>query len=302
MIEPTGFRANPETADDNAFQSDPRKEEPETSPEEVEAAALEEWTRFVTGLESRGIDVETFPGPADRESPDAVFPNNWFSTHPGGRLVLYPMKAPSRRKERRPEIVEWLTRRYPDVLDLSDHEEAGVFLEGTGSVVIDERAGVAYANVSSRTDADLARRAAEALDLRPVVFTARDRDGGEIYHTNVVLSAGDDVAVVCAEAIADEGEREEVLESLDAPGRERVEITIDQMHDFCANVLELASSDGGRWVAMSRRAHDGFTSRQRAQIERRAGLVHTDLATIERYGGGSARCMIAELRSARSGR
>lgn len=295
MVEPIGFRANPETADDNAFQVDPRDGEAEASPQAIEIAVREEWNRLVTALESRGIAVETFSAPGNRETPDAVFPNNWFSTHPDGRLVLYPMMAPSRRKERRPEIVAWLEERYPRVIDLFDHEEAGIFLEGTGSLVIDERAGNAYANVSPRTDADLARRVAETLGHHPVVFTAKDRDGGEIYHTNVVLSVGADVVVVCAEAIVEPGERDEVLGRLDLPGRELVEITIDQMHEFCANVLELGSVGGGRWVAMSNRAHDAFTGPQRAAIERYAGLVHTDLTTIETYGGGSARCMIAEL-------
>lgn len=295
MVEPIGFRANPETADDNAFQIGPLDGDREGSPRAIEIAAREEWGNLVTALESRGIAVEAFRAPGNRGTPDAVFPNNWFSTHPHGRLVLYPMMAPSRREERRPEIVAWLEERYPTVVDVTDYEDAGIFLEGTGSLVIDERAGNAYANVSSRTDADLARRVAETLGLQPVVFTARDRNGDEIYHTNVVMSVGADVAVVCAEAFVEADERDEVLDRLDLPGRELVEITIDQMHDFCGNVLELGSSDGARWVAMSNRAHDALTSRQRAAVERNAGIVHTDLTTIETHGGGSARCMIAEL-------
>ncbi|HET7693905.1 MAG TPA: arginine deiminase-related protein [Gemmatimonadota bacterium] len=290
MIEPIGFRSNPETAADNAFQRPPGDE----SPQALEIAAREEFARLRHTLESRGVEVVWRPASADRESPDAVFPNNWCSTHEGGKLVLYPMMAPSRRRERREEIVDALRERYPDVVDLTSHEADNRFLEGTGSLVIDEPSRVVYASESPRTDRRLVLEWAQRMEFEPVVFRATDARGRPIYHTNVVMSVGSEWAVVCADAI-DPLDRSEVLASLAETGHETLFISLEQMAAFCGNVLELESDKGEKLVVMSDRAFHACTDEQRAALGAHAELVHADLATIETHGGGSARCMLAEL-------
>lgn len=290
MIEPIGFRSNPETIADNAFQRPPGDE----SPQALEIAAREEFTRLREALESRGVEVVWRPASADRESPDAVFPNNWCSTHAGGKLVLYPMMAPSRRRERRDEIVDALRETYPDVVDLTAHEAEDRFLEGTGSLVIDERAGIVFASESPRTDRRLVHEWAERMGFDPLVFRATDSGGRPIYHTNVVMSVGNEWAVVCADAI-DPLDRSEVLATLAETGHETVFISLEQMAAFCGNVLELENDKGEKIVVMSDRAFYAFTDEERAALSTHAELVHADLATIETHGGGSARCMLAEL-------
>ena len=289
MIEPVGFGSNPETATDNAFQRPPACE----SPQAVEIAARAEFARLREMLESRGVEV-VWRAAANRESPDAVFPNNWFSTHAGGTLVLYPMMAPSRRLERRTEIVALLGESYPLVIDLTATETEGRYLEGTGSLVIDERARIVYAGESQRTDRRLAEAWAERMGYEPVIFRATDAADRPIYHTNVVMSVGSDWAILCVEAV-DSLDRAEVLATLAESGHETIDISLEQMDAFCGNVLELESDKGERLVVMSDRAFDAFTDEQREILASRAELVHADLTTIETHGGGSARCMIAEL-------
>lgn len=289
MIEPIGFRANPETAGDNAFQR------PSDGSElAIEVAAREEFARLREALESRGIEVVWRPASGDRGTPDAVFPNNWFTTHAGGTLVLYPMRAPSRRRERRAELVDMLREGYPDLVDLSGHELEDRFLEGTGSLVIDEAARIVYASESPRSDRRLVEAWAEQLDHDPVIFRAFDAEGRPIYHTNVVLSMGTGWAVVCVEAI-DPLDRSEVLATLAETGHDTIDITREQMRAFCGNVLELENDRGGKLVVMSDRAFHAFTDGQRTALAAHAELVHVDLTTIETHGGGSARCMLAEL-------
>ena len=290
MIEPVGFRSNPETVADNAFQRPPGDE----SPQAIEIAAREEFARLREILEARGVEVVWRAAAANRESPDAVFPNNWFSTHAGGTLVLYPMMAPSRRLERRAEIVASLRGSYPLVVDLTASEEEGRYLEGTGSLVIDERARIVYASESPRTDRRLVEEWAERMGYEPVIFRATDAADRPIYHTNVVMSVGSDWAVLCAEAV-DSLDRAEVLATLAESGHETIDISLEQMEAFCGNVLELESDKGERLVVMSDRAFHAFTDEQRDLLGSRADLVHADLTTIETHGGGSARCMIAEL-------
>ena len=290
MIEPVGFRSNPETVADNAFQRPPGYE----SLQAIEIAARAELARLREMLESRGVEVVWRAAAANRESPDAVFPNNWFSTHAGGTLVLYPMMAPSRRLERRTEIVALLGESYPLVIDLTATEAEGRYLEGTGSLVIDERARIVYAGESQRTDRRLAEAWAERMGYEPVIFRATDAADRPIYHTNVVMSVGSDWAILCVEAV-DSLDRAEVLATLAESGHETIDISLEQMDAFCGNVLELESDKGERLVVMSDRAFDAFTDEQREILASRAELVHADLTTIETHGGGSARCMIAEL-------
>lgn len=290
MVEPIGFRSNPETLADNAFQRPPGEE----SPQAIEIAAREEFARLREALESRGIEVEWRSARGNREAPDAVFPNNWFSTHAAGRLVLYPMRSPTRRLERREEIIEELRARYPEVIDLTAQESEDRFLEGTGSLVIDERGGIVYASESPRTDRRLVEEWAQQFDLDPFIFRATDAEGRAIYHTNVVMSVGSDWAVVCVEAV-DPLDRSELLATLAETGHDTIDISLEQMQAFCGNVLELENDRGEKLVVMSDRAFHAFSDEQRAALSAHAELVHADLTTIETHGGGSARCMLAEL-------
>lgn len=289
MVAPVGFAANPETADDNAFQRPI-----EGDVEAVRRKAKAEFDRMVATLRDRGVEVEVFT-PPDGATTDAVFPNNWFSTSSDGTLLLYPMRAPSRRRERRPELVETLRGRYGTVIDLTGEEASDRFLEGTGSLVVDEAGRIVYANTSSRTDPDLAEDWAERFGHDLVMFRARDRDGREVYHTNVVMSVGTDWAVVCGAAIEESVDRSEVLATLAETGHETIEITLDQMHEFCGNVLELENAKGKRLIVMSERAQAAYRPDQLEILAKHAEIIAIDLTTIETHGGGSARCMLAEL-------
>lgn len=290
MVEPLGFRSNPETLVDNAFQRAPAQETGET----LENAARGEFARLREALEAHGVEVDRRPGAAGREAPDAVFPNNWFSTHVDGTLVLYPMRAPSRRIERRADILETLHAEYPRVVDLTPYEAEGCFLEGTGSLVIDEAARIVYAGVSPRTDPALVEEWGRRLGYDPLVFHTADSRGQPIYHTNVLLGLGTDWAVVCSAAIEPQ-ERGEVLATLAETGHEAIEISHEQVEAFCGNVLELEGGAGERLIVLSDRAFHAFSDEQRALLASRGTLVHVDLTTIETHGGGSARCMLAEL-------
>jgi hypothetical protein len=290
MIEPIGFRSNPETLADNAFQRPPGDE----SPQAIEIAAREEFARLREALESRGVEVEWRAARGNREAPDAVFPNNWFSTHAAGRLVLYPMRSPTRRLERREELIAELRARYPVVVDLTGYEAEDRFLEGTGSLVIDERAGIVYASESPRTDRRLVEVWAEQLALEPIIFRATDAADRPIYHTNVVMSVGTAWAVVCSPAV-DPLDRPELLATLAESGHDTIDISFEQMEAFCGNVLELENDRAEKLIVMSDRAFHAFTDDQRAALATHAVLVHADLTTIETHGGGSARCMLAEL-------
>jgi hypothetical protein len=290
MVDPHGFRSNPETVLDNAFQA--ARVEPDTA--RVEEAARAEFVALKEALLTIGVQVDVHV-PPNAATPDAVFPNNWFTTSPDGTLVLYPMRARSRRGERWPALVTWLGERYPTVVDLTATETGGAFLEGTGSLVIDEPSRIVYASVSSRTDPGLVAEWSARFGYTPHIFRATGRDGREVYHTNVVMGLGDGWAVVCAESVRSQEDRDRVQESLVRTGHEVVQITLDQMHDFCGNVLGLENHEGERFVVMSERAHRSFRPDQLAVLSRHAQPLHVDLTTIETHGGGSARCMLAEL-------
>ncbi|HKY61123.1 MAG TPA: arginine deiminase-related protein [Gemmatimonadota bacterium] len=290
MVDPLGFRSNPETIEDNAFQG--ARVEPD--PARVETAARAEFQGLRDALLANGVEVHVHV-PINASTPDAVFPNNWFTTSPDGTLVLYPMRAHNRRGERWPTLVKWLGERYPTIVDLTGSETGGAFLEGTGSLVIDEPARIVYASVSSRTDPRLVSEWADRFGYAPHLFRAAGRDGREVYHTNVVMGLGDGWAVVCGEAIRSPEDRARIEESLARTDHEVVQITVDQMHDFCGNVLGLENSKGERFIVMSERARRAFRPDQLAALSRHAEPLYVDLTTIETHGGGSARCMLAEL-------
>jgi len=290
MIQPAHFAANPQTAVDNKFQI----EEPREIEVQVEVEALKEFNVFRSALEDAGIKVVTYVDYRDLNTPDSIFPNNWFSTHANSTLVLYPMKAENRRRERRPDIVNDLRLRYENVVDLTRYENEGKFLEGTGSLALDRVNKIAYACLSQRTDHKLLREWSTLLGYSICEFSACDKNGAPIYHTNVMMAVLSKLAIVSLECIGDRDERNKLVESLANTGHEIVEISFDQVIHFCGNLLELASPTGPI-LALSKRAHDWFTVEQRQTIERHLKFVSAPIDAIETYGGGGARCMLAEL-------
>lgn len=282
MVRPRGFAPDSETATDNAFQSS------DGFDADCHDRVLTEFDSLVEALRMEGVEVIVADGHADHL--DDVFPNNWFSTFEDGTLVVYPLKAVSRRSERRPDIVDWLLSRYPQLVDLSGWEDRGMFLEGTGSIVLDHENRIAFAGRSERTNETLFRNWCADFDFDGVMFDTNGPGGKPIYHTNVLLSIGQSSAIVCTECIDAPAP---VVSALLSTGKEIIEITRSQMMSYCANVLELAGSE--RIIAMSSTAHGTFSQDQLAKIFEFARPVVVDIPTIEKFGGGGVRCMLAEL-------
>ena len=295
MIEPVAFGRNPDSARTNAFMRDATGQRPD----ELQAAALHEFQGLVERLQNDGVEVLVYRDSVESPSPDAIFPNNWVSFHEDGRVILYPMEPPNRRPERRKEILDWLSVekgfRLSEVVDLSHHEAEGRFLEGTGSMVFDRPGRTVYASVSPRTTPSLLREYGARFGLRVVSFHAHDADGVPIYHTNVALALGSGVAVFCGEAVRDRSERRALVESLENGGREVVEITMEQLYAFAGNMLALENARGETLMVMSDRAFSSLRPAQLQNLERHARLVTSAIPTIEDYGGGSVRCMLAEV-------
>lgn len=295
MVRPTYFGYNPQTAD-NSFQHDPTGAEVETR-----NAAISEFDAMVKKLELVGLIVVVLESPLGgngEQTPDAVFPNNWFSTHPG-KLVVYPMKAANRRLERQPKnlisALAGINVLYPDTLDLSSDEEKGEVLEGTGSMVLDRANRIAYALGSQRTSEDEFGKWCKLMGYEPHFFHAVDFGGRPVYHTNVVMSVGEGMAVVCADSVGDVLERRRLLARLEESGKEVVEISMDQMYGMCGNILQTRNNDGQPLIVMSERALRTFDRDQLRVIERNGLIVPVSINTIETVGGGSARCMLAEI-------
>ena len=290
MVRPHRFRPNPDTAADNAFQRAPDGR----SPGELAAAAYAEVTRVAETLQSEGIRVHLFEDEGEH-APDSVFPNNWFSTHPGGHVAVFPMYAPNRRAERRGDVVEFLKRAYrvQDVIDYSGLEHDGIYLEGTGAMVLDHVGRIAYAARSNRTNEMALERFCTHFHFEPMVFDAVGPDHGPIYHTNVLMCIATEFALVGLSAIRDPNRREEVQDSLVQTGRLVIALTSQQVAGFAGNAIELTSSTG-RVLAMSHRALASLTDEQRQAITATARILAFDIPTIE-LAGGSVRCMIAGL-------
>jgi len=293
VVRPARFGFNSETATSNHFQHSLANLDAAT----IQARTFAEFDALVAALRDRGVRVLVFDDTPAPSKPDAVFPNNWLTLHPDGRVLLYPMCAPNRRAERRPDILEALRRQFTvtDVIDLSHHEQAGRFLEGTGSILFDHEHRVAYACVSPRTDAGLFTEVAAQLGYRPVTFRACDAAGQEIYHTNVMLCIGSGFAVVCVESIVDEAERAAVVASLTATGHEIVAISLAQVAGFAGNLLVLRTTAGAALLAMSQSAFEALIPAQHQTLSKYAALLPLAIPTIETIGGGSVRCMLAEV-------
>lgn len=295
MIRPARFASNPQTAASNAFQQAAAVADPDAARQ----AAEQEFEGLVAALEQAGIDVLVWPDTAEPVKPDAIFPNNWLSTHGDGSVTLYPMEAENRRLERRHDLIENLSTRYGfnvrRVVDLSDAERRGEFLEGTGSLVLDRANRTAYACLSSRTHERTLARWAEQFGYETVSFAAVDENGRSIYHTNVMMSIGSRIAIVCLAAIASPAELERVRSKLADSGHEIVDVSFAQMRAFAGNVLELVNRTGEAVMVMSERARTALTAEQIHAIERHARIVAAPVNTIEDQSGGGVRCMLAEV-------
>jgi len=291
MIRPSRFYPNPETASDNAFQRNADRDS-----NALTLMARKEFDAAVQTLRAAGINVHVFEDTTEPEKPDAVFPNNWISTHHDGRMALFPMYSVLRRRERRQDIVEELRKHYrvTDVIDYSTFEDEGCCLEGTGSLVFDHVNKIAYVSLSNRSNPKVIQRFAEDFSYEPVIFTSIDSDGQPIYHTNVMMCIGTAFAMVGLEMIPNKAERQKVRVRLEKTGKEIVELSADQIENFAANAIELHNKDGEKLLVLSSRADHALTEDQRKRLRRYARLVPLELPTIE-LGGGSARCMIATI-------
>jgi hypothetical protein len=291
MVRPSRFYPNPETAADNAFQSPAGLD---VGP--LSAAARSEFDAAVQKLGEAGVKVHVFDDTATPEKPDAVFPNNWISTHHDGRIALFPMYSELRRRERRHDIIDELREHYQlaAVIDYSSYEQEGCCLEGTGSLVLDHLNKTAYVSLSKRSNPKVIQRFAEDFGYEPVTFTSIGGDGQPIYHTNVMMCVGTEFTLVGLSIIPNHNEREQVRARLVATGKEIVELAAQQVANFAGNAIELRDAEGGKLLVLSTRAMATLGEEQQMRLRRYVRLVPLHLPTIE-LGGGSARCMIAAI-------
>ena len=290
MIRPHHFRVNPETAADNAFQQD------STAMDQTQLAqsAFEELTVAAKRLEGAGIRVHIFEDEGT-DTPDSVFPNNWFSTHSGGHIALYPMFSEARRKERRSDVIEMLKTEYrvQDVIDYSGLEPDGLFLEGTGAMVLDHIDRIAYAVKSNRTDPIALERFCTHFNYEPMVFEAEDENGVSVYHTNVLMCIATSFVLICLDMIKDPNRRNEIVKRFEYSGRKVIDLTQLQIADFAGNAIELRSGDQNIW-ALSSRALASLSTEQIGVIEQSTSLLGLDIPSIE-LAGGSVRCTLAGI-------
>jgi len=291
MIRPGRFFPNPETAADNAFQCNADRDS-----EALTLLARKEFDAAVQTLRAAEVNVHVFEDTAEPEKPDAVFPNNWISTHDDGWIALFPMYSALRRRERRQDIIEQLRKYYrvTEVIDYSAFEEDGCFLEGTGSLVFDHLNKIAYVSLSNRSNPTVIQRFAEDFSYEPVTFTSIDSTGQPIYHTNVMMCIGTGFAMVGLEMIPNKAERQKVRAHLEKTGKAIVELSADQIANFAGNAIELHNKDGQKLLVLSTRAARALSEDQHEKLSHYVRLVPLELPTIE-LGGGSARCMIATI-------
>jgi hypothetical protein len=293
MIRPAHFGYNPETAQNNSFQ---RLDESMT-PAEIAEKTQEEFSGFVDELRYKGVQVIVVEDTDTPIKPDAVFPNNWISFHQTGVVVQYPMYSKTRRQERRSDIIEILQNDYVIERDYTfeHYEEEETFLEGTGSMILDRQHRIAYACLSERTDIRLLEKWCVLLGYHKLAFTAVDRHGDPIYHTNVMMALGEDFVVICLDSVQDESERNLLVSSLERSGKEIIEISYEQMESFAGNMLQVSSAFGPKYLVMSETAYQSLNEEQIEKIKKRTDIIHFPIPTIEKYGGGSVRCMMAEV-------
>lgn len=290
MIRPVDFKFNEQTAGNNKFQQ-------ASEQSEVQQQALQEFDGFVKVLLDNGVDVTVINDTLEPATPDSIFPNNWVSFHEDGSVYLYPMFSENRRWERRKDIIEQLGEKFEvnHLSDLSFFEQQVLFLEGTGSMVLDRDNQIAYACLSVRTDEEVLNNFCMLTGYTPVTFQAIDQTRFPIYHTNVMMCIGDEFAVICLDSIPDAIEKQMVKDRLANTGKEIVEISFDQMNHFAGNMLQLKNDKGESLLVMSEQAYKALDATQLATLSKYAKLIYAPIYTIEQNGGGSARCMLAEV-------
>ncbi len=297
MVRPVNFRMNEQTAVNNYYQ----KVLEDVTPETVQSRALKEFDEFVNKLRSAGIQVIVFQDTKNPDTPDSIFPNNWISFHENGDVVLYPMFAENRRLERDENVLKLLEKEgfiIHNIIDYTSAETENVFLEGTGSLLLDRQHRKAYCALSPRADEDLLIEFCEDFDYAPVIFHANQSVNGErlaIYHTNVMMCLGEDFSVICLNSIDDKSERKNVIKQLKEDGKEVIDITELQLSSFAGNMLQVAGKKGKKFIIMSSAAHQSLTDKQISSLEKHGEIISSSLDTIEACGGGSARCMMAEV-------
>jgi hypothetical protein len=291
MIRPVNFGFNEQTAESNAFQTR------DTDQQQVQANALAEFDGLVHVLRDNGLNVTVIDDTPQPHTPDSIFPNNWVSFHANGDVFLYPMRAENRRLERREDIITQLEDNFKvnHVFDLSHFEHEGKFLEGTGSMVLDRENKIVYACLSPRTNEKILATFCKQTDYQSINFHAIDENGLAIYHTNVMMALGSNFAVICLDSIMDITEKELVIKSLKDTGKEIVDISFYQMNHFAGNMLEVSNNTGDTLIVMSLSAYQSLSYEQKTVLSSFGKLVYADIHTIENNGGGSARCMIAEV-------
>ncbi|WP_297705989.1 citrulline utilization hydrolase CtlX [uncultured Eudoraea sp.] len=296
MIRPVQFRMNEQTAVNNYFMEDI-----DLQNNTINLKAQQEFDAFVDVLRNKGIEVIVIEDKPVPDTPDSIFPNNWISFHSDGTVVIYPMFAENRREERREDILDILEANgflIENIIDYTSAEKEGLFLEGTGSILMDRVNQKVYCALSDRAHEELVIEFCEDFECTPVIFTAYQSVNGErlpIYHTNVMICMGETYAVICLDAIDDKKERKNVLNHLKQDGKEIIEITEEQMHHFAGNMLQVAGASDKRYLIMSTSAYNSLRPDQISILEKYNPIVHSTLDTIETCGGGSARCMMAEV-------
>ena len=292
MIRPASFQFNEETAANNAFQT-----AGDYDVEAIKAKAIEEFDAMVETLRSKGITVEVIQDTAEPAKPDAIFPNNWISFHENGTVVTYPMYAENRRIERREDIIDTLGQKYEVAkrYTFDYYEEESKFLEGTGSMLFDRENGIVYACLSPRTNIEVLEKFCVLMGVQKIAFRSVDRDDQDIYHTNVMMALGVDFCVICLDSIKNEVEKNEILGALADTGKEIIDITYDQMENFAGNMLQVQNAAGDRYLVLSQSAYDSLREDQIKTLSALTNILPIPITTIETLGGGSVRCMMAEV-------
>lgn len=290
MIKPVNFSFNAETAVNNAFQVAGKDDQ-------AQQEALKEFKTFVSLLRSKDINVLVIEDTPVPYTPDSIFPNNWISFHPDHTICLYPMFAESRRFERKPAVIDQLRQQFniQHTVDLREYEHRSLFLEGTGSLVLDRDNRIAYACLSDRTHMEVLDVFCRRMKYLPVAFHATDNAGRAIYHTNVMMCIADRYAVICLDSIKEASEKQNVIDTISGSQKEIIPISLEQMNHFAGNMLQVKNEKGKQFIVMSTQAYQSLTASQKSRLERYNPVIHSSLNTIEANGGGSARCMMAEV-------
>jgi hypothetical protein len=290
MIRPVNFTFNAQTAVNNAFQL-------KGDTGNTQQKALNEFDQFVTILRKNGVDVIVAEDTREPHTPDSIFPNNWVSFHHDGTLLIYPMYAENRRAERKPHVLDKISKQFriERKIDLSSYEKDGLFLEGTGSMVLDRDDRIAYACLSPRTNQKVLNDFCKQMNYTHVLFDAVDEKGSPIYHTNVMMCVADKFVVICLDSIRNKEQRIKTEKAIEQSGKLIIPISYEQMNHFAGNMLQVENKDEEKLLIMSTQAVESLTSEQISILSRFNRIIHSSLTTIETNGGGSARCMMAEV-------